>query len=404
MGGLLEPVGMATGDTTEADHGGTIRAEAGTLFFVFTIFFLNMLSRVGLAPLLPGIESELGLRHVEAGSLFLFISVGYGTGLLSSTFVSARLTHHRQIVLSAIAVGAGLCLVSLSRSLWTLRLSFFGLGFSGGLYLPSGVALITTLVRKRDWAKVLSIHQLAPNLAYISAPLAATLIAGNGSWRIAVQGYGAASIVMGVVFMVVGKAAGFHGDPPSLGLFRHLAKTPAIWIMILLFGLALGVNQGLFSILPLYLAVERKLDLAATGRLLAVSRAVAFAVPLLTGWAGDRFGLKRTLVVTVAASSIATLSVSVAPPAWLGGVLTLQAVASVCFFPLGFAVLSRITSNETRNIAVAFTMPFGHFIGAGIVPTLIGYAGDVATFSRGIGTLGLLTIVGLLLLRFIKLP
>lgn len=386
------------------DEGGTIRAEAGTLFFIFTIFYLNMLSRVGLAPILPGIESELGLRHVEAGSLFLFVSVGYGAGLFSSTFVSVRLTHHRQIVLSAVAVGAGLCLVAASRSLWALRSSFFVLGCAGGLYLPSGVAFITFLVRRQDWGKVLSIHQLAPNLAYISAPLAATAIAGSLSWRAAVLGYGAASICAGAVFMMVGKSAGFHGEPPSLGLIRRLMKTPAIWIMILLFGLALGVNQGLFSILPLYLAVERKLDLAAAGRLLAVSRGVAFAVPLLTGWASDRYGLRRTLAATVAASSIATLSVSLASPAWLGVGLTLQAVASVCFFPLGFAVLSRITSNETRNIAVAFTMPFGHFIGAGIVPTLIGYAGDVATFSRGIGILGLLTIAGLLLLRFIKLP
>jgi NNP family nitrate/nitrite transporter-like MFS transporter len=384
-------------------NSGTIRAQAGTLFLIFIIFYLNMLSRLGLAPLLPGIESELGLRHVEAGSLFFFISVGYGSGLFSSAFMAARLGHPHLIALSSAAVGSSLVLVSFSNSLWTLRTSFLALGFAGGLYLPSGVALLTGLVRRQHWGKVLAVHQLAPNLAYVCSPWMAAMIMGHFSWRFAVAVYGVAAIIMAGVFLIFGRSDGFRSEAPSIGLVRRLVKTPAIWIMILLFGLALGVNQGLFSILPLYLAVERQLDTTMANHMLAISRIVAFAMPLLAGWISDRYGLKKTLFATVAASSIATLSVPLAPADWLGMGLILQAVASVCFFPLGFAVLSRVTSKENRNTAVGFTVPFGYLIGVGIVPTIIGYAGDAGSFGWGIGLLGILTITGLILLRFIRL-
>lgn len=87
----------------------------------------------------------------------------------------------------------------------------------------------------------------------------------------------------------------------------------------------------------------------------------------------------------------------------LGAGLTLQASASVCFFPLGFAVLSRITHDRNRNMAVSLTVPLSYFIGAGLVPTMIGFAGDTVSFVWGIGAVGAATIVGLFLLQLIKL-
>jgi hypothetical protein len=67
-------------------------------------------------------------------------------------------------------------------------------------------------------------------------------------------------------------------------------------------------------------------------------------------------------------------------------------------------VLSGITPREHRGIAVAFTVPFGHLFGAGLTPTLLGYAGDAGSFAGGIAALGVLTFAGLFLLRFIRLP
>ncbi len=278
---------------TDLQEGGTIGEKAVPILFIFGIFFLNMLSRLGLGPLMPAIEAELGLRHVQAGSLFLPVSVGYGGGLFVSIFLSARVSHHRLIFVSALAVGAALLFISRIQGLFLLYFALFCLGLTGGLYLPSGVAMLTFLVRRRDWGKVLSIHQMAPNLAYICGPFAAALIADRMSWRFAMTAYGPASLAAAVAFRTLGPAEGFRGAVPRIELFKRLAETPAVWIMIVLFSLALGINQGLFSIIALYLTAERNLTMESANRLLAISRTVAFAMPLLTGWAADRYGLKR---------------------------------------------------------------------------------------------------------------
>ena len=380
----------------------TRRGVPGTILFIFLIFFLNMLSRLGLAPLLPEIGIEFNLNHAAAGSLFLFVSVGYGSGLLGSTFISARICHQHQIVLSSISVGASLLVLSFTSNLWSLRWTLFVLGIAGGLYLPSGVATLTSLVDRQHWGKVLSFHQLAPNLAYLCSPLLAEIFLHQHSWRFTLALYGVAAILAGMLFQLLGKTDRAYGEAPGIASIGRLLANPAIWIMILLFSLAIGVNQGLFNIMALYLTAERQLDSTQANHLMSVSRVVAFAMPLLAGWFADRYGLRKTLFASVAASAAATFSIATLPASWLGASLVLQATASVCFFPLGFTVLSLITTDNNRNMAVALTVPFSYLFGAGMVPTLIGYTGDMGSFNWGIAILGVATLFGLLLLRYVR--
>jgi NNP family nitrate/nitrite transporter-like MFS transporter len=382
---------------------GRALSEAGPVVaFIVSIFFINMLSRLGLAPLMPPIERDLPLSHAEAGSLFLLVSLGYGLGLFGSPFFSARFCHRKMIVGSSVAVGVALIMCGRSGTPWALRLALMGLGVAGGLYLPSGVATLTGAVRKADWGKVLAIQQLAPNLAYICSPLIAELLMRRYDWRMVLTVYGAASIVLGLIFAVSRPTGDFRGTPPRPEVFLSFLRNPATWALILLFSLALGVNQGVFSMMPLYLTAERGLSPTHANRLIFLSRIVAFGAPLITGWLSDRLGLRRILFSVVLASGVATLLLVAAPADWIGGGLILQAVSSVCFFPLGFAVLSRITQKENRNVAVALVIPFAHLLGAGLIPVVIGIAGDAGSFDWGFLLLSGLTLAGLFLIRFLE--
>jgi NNP family nitrate/nitrite transporter-like MFS transporter len=138
------------------------RSHFPTVLYLTGIFFLNILSRTVLAPLMPTIEGDLNIGHGEAGSFFLFISLGYFTGLLGSGVVSFHLTHKRTIVLSSIGAGGALLAVSFSHTLWGIRSGLIFLGLSAGLYLPSGIAILTATVNSKDWGKALAFHQLSP--------------------------------------------------------------------------------------------------------------------------------------------------------------------------------------------------------------------------------------------------
>ena len=117
----------------------------GPIAFLTGIFYLNFVSRVMLGPFLPLIEHELGLGHGGAGSLFFFIQIGYAAGLLGSGIVSWRFTHRHNIIISSIVVGLAMVGLSRSISLGEIRLWLAILGTAAGLYLPSGIAVITHL-------------------------------------------------------------------------------------------------------------------------------------------------------------------------------------------------------------------------------------------------------------------
>lgn len=141
----------------------TLQSKLGPAFFLTSIFFVNFLSRVILAPLLVTIEKELHLDHQEAGILFLLISVGYSLALFGSGHLSSRLVHRKTIFLSTLGLGITLLGLSVSHSLWSIRSALFLLGICAGIYLPSGIATLTSLVRPQDWGKAVAIHELAPN-------------------------------------------------------------------------------------------------------------------------------------------------------------------------------------------------------------------------------------------------
>ncbi|MBW1995817.1 MAG: MFS transporter [Deltaproteobacteria bacterium] len=149
------------------DNPGTIRGELGPLLFITIIFLVNFIARVILSPLMPTVEKDLALSHTYAGSLFLFIYLGYVAGLLGAGIASYYLTHRMNIVLSAAVVGLALLEIASSRSMWGIRLGLFFIGIGSGIYLPSGIASITSLIKMQHWGKALAVHELAPNLGFL---------------------------------------------------------------------------------------------------------------------------------------------------------------------------------------------------------------------------------------------
>ena len=116
------------------------------LFLLVGIFYVNFICRVAIAPLLPVIKLDLGLGLTKASSLFLLMASGYCIGLFVSGFVTARLSHHRTILLSAGMMGIAMLALSQTASLGAIYLSLMIAGLAAGLYLPSGIAIITDLV------------------------------------------------------------------------------------------------------------------------------------------------------------------------------------------------------------------------------------------------------------------
>jgi MFS transporter, NNP family, nitrate/nitrite transporter len=359
---------QTTAGNRNPENGRSFVSGIGPVLLLTTIFLLNFSARVVYAPLMPEIEKDLGISHSAAGSLFFLISCGYFLSLVGSGWIAANLTHRKTIILSATIVGLALCATALADSLATVRLTLFALGLAAGLYLPSGIATLTALIAPQHWGKALAIHELAPNLAFVAVPLLAELLLLRFPWRAVVLMLGAAAVLIAFLYSRLGLGGRFRGISPSSAAIRAFTVDPAFWIMTLLFGLGISSTLGLFTMLPLYLVNEHGIERNLANSLVAFSRLSGLAMAVAGGWATDRFGPRYTLTAVLLTTGVTTALIGAASGTFLLVCVFLQPLTAVCFFPAGFAALTRIGPPGARNIAVSLAVPIGFLIGGGAVP------------------------------------
>ncbi|HSB68074.1 MAG TPA: MFS transporter [Candidatus Methylomirabilis sp.] len=373
------------------------------ILFLTAIFYLNFVSRVILGPLLPVLEGDLGLRHGGAGSLFLFSAFGYSVGLLGSGHVSARLTHRHAITLSSIAVGVALLVVSWSTSVAGLRAGLVLLGISAGLYLPSGVATLTEQIRQPHWGKALAIHEFAPNLAYISSPLLAEGLLRIVSWRGVLAVVGAAEVLLGFLFLRLGRGGGHRGEPMRAETASRLLHDPSLWIMAAMFVVGIGASMGVYLMLPLFLVTEIGMDREVANSLIGFSRMAGLTVIFFSGLVTDRIGYRPALALFLGATGALTVLLGLAHGMVVTPALVfLQSVCAGGFFPAAFSLVSFLFATRLRNLAVSLVVVAGTLAGAGAIPTGIGYFAEAFSFSSAIILTGLLTLAAVPLLLRVK--
>ncbi|HQN17635.1 MAG TPA: MFS transporter [Syntrophobacteraceae bacterium] len=368
------------------------------------MFFLNFIARIVLSPLMPVIEMDLNLDHGQAGMLFLLIAMGYFIALMASGYVSSRLRHRNTIILSAVAVGLACMATSCSQGLWSIRAGVFGIGAAAGLYFPSAMATITSLFTPNHWGKAISVHELAPNLAFIAAPLLSDLLLQWVSWRGTLLVVGLASLLLGLALIRFGRGGEFPGEAPALGFLRGLFREPVFWIMVALFGLGISSTVGVYSMLPLFLVSERGMNPEQANTVVALSRIPSLGMALLSGWVADYIGAKKTMACALLFTGILTLFLGLVPGIWMLVVIFSQAMLAVCFFPAAFSALSSIAFSSSPNLIISFTIPFAFLAGAGVAPTLIGIFGKEGSFGWGISLVGILLIISSALSAFVDLP
>ncbi len=372
------------------------------ILFLASIFYLNFISRIIFAPLLPTIERDLALSHTKSGAFFFFISLGYFGGLLFSGFVSERIRHKQVIALSGLGIGLILLSIATFTSYGAIAAALISLGIVTGLYLPSGIATITHLVAPENWGRAFSIHEWAPNLAFITAPLLAELFLAWISWQHVFFIIGGGIITVSLLYLRFGQGGQFHGHAPNLGILKILFTNRSFWIMIFLFGLGMGGSLGIYTMLPLYLVKERGFDATWVNTLIGVSRISGLFMTLVSGWLTDRIGPKRAIGFILFFSGEVTILLGLLRGNFILPMVFLQPLFATCFFPAGFAALSMIAPRDIQNVTVSFTIPFSFLLGGGAIPTLIGFAGDMGSFGMGICLVGIITLGSLVILRFLK--
>jgi NNP family nitrate/nitrite transporter-like MFS transporter len=273
---------------------------------------------------------------------------------------------------------------------------------AAGVYLPSGIATLTSLISPQHWGKGIAIHELAPNLGFIAAPIVSEALLGWISWRGILVLIGVSSMLLGTAFACFGRSGDFAGESLNIEIFRSFIETRSFWIMIILLSLGVSGFLGLYSMLPLYLVTEHGMERNWANILLSLSRVSGLGMVFFGGWATDRLGPKRIIGIILVLTGMMTCLLGAVSYPFVVIMVFLQAIPAVCFPPAALVALSLIGPPKTRNLSISLTIPFGFLIGSGAIPAAIGIMGDLGLFGPGIALLGVLMLPGSILPRYLK--
>lgn len=380
-----------------------MKSKYKPVYFLAVIVFLNLLVRVILSPLLLTIENDFSITRSQASGFFLFISLGYVSTMLNSGFISAKLSHRGTILLSIISTGLVLLLISRNISLNAMRIALILLGMSCGLYLPSGIAVITRLADSKNWGKAIAIHELGPNMSLIAAPLLVEVLLRFYPWRVIFLLLGFACLLSGILFAVLVKEGNFRGEPPNFANLGLILSKSSFWIITILFCMVIGTALGVYLVLPTYLVSDQGMEQDSVNLLVGLSRASGIFMVFLSGWLVDRFGVRFTLGAIGLTVGVLTVLLGLTHGIGLVLVVILQPMLIAGFFPAAFAALACIGPARTRNVAVSLMIPAGNLIGGGVVPAAMGRLAEHGAFAIGFIVIGAMLTASILLLFFLKL-
>lgn len=376
--------------------------KIGLITSLAWLYYIAFVSRIIFAPLMSEIERDLGMSHTDAGTMFLFMSIGYLIGPLCSGFISSKIYHLGTLKMSAVFVGTGLLCCGFSTSKWSLVGGFMVIGFGGSLHLPSAITTITAEVQKADWGKGLSVHQCAPSLSFVSAPIIAAILLRWLSWREIVFILAGLAFFSAFLYLIKGKGGEFPGQVIGLKNIKFVGSKRSFWLLVAIFSMAMSGNAGIFAMLPLYLVTEKGFDLGSANTLIGLSQISGIFMVFLAGWFTDIFGMKRVIAVSLLLTGLLTVFISFTTGWSLIVFLFLQPAILATFFPAGFAALSGVVPPNLRSVVNALGPPIAFLVGGGLIPLFIGYSAEVYSMSIGIFAVGCFILMGALLVPFIE--
>lgn len=358
--------------------------KIGDVLLLSLLFLLGFLARFVFVPLMPLLEGELHMGHAQAGSLFLWMAVGFVSGQIFSGFLSSRIHHRGTLILSGLLVGGVLVFTPWAHSPALLKLLLAALGLAAGMHLPSAVATLAASVSRQDWGKAMGLHQTAPSLGMVLGPLLVEGALGWMSWRALVVTLGALSAGAGILYAWKGGSGAFPGRRPDLASLGDVLRLPGFWIMAVLFGAGIGAAVGVYSMLPLFLVHEKGWAPGPANILLGLSRLPGLVLTFLGGWLADRLGIRITMGSALILSGLTLVGMIPAQGRLLVLLVFLQPALITLFFAPAFAALSQAVPPARRSIATSFGPPLAFVIGGGLFPFLIGRFGDLGAFSTGL--------------------
>lgn len=331
---------------------------------------------VGVGPLLPSIQEDLGVAHAVAGLLGTIPVLCMGLFAPAAPFLSGRIGSRRAVAAALGLIGAfGIARAVVPGAAGVVLLTFpvgVGMGLAGAM-LP--VAVKERFADRPGFATGIYTTGITIGSA-VAAALAVPLAHAAGGWRTPLVLFSVVSAVLAGLWLWLTREEPRHVRT-NLRPLKLPLRDPLAWRLVTAFFLMSFVFYGLNSWLP-DVYVERGWRESSAGELLAVLNTVTIPCGLLVAWAADLWGTRRQWLAGAALLQLAGLLGVVLLPAagWAWAVLVGVAIGPL--FPLTMTLPLDAAERPAEVAALAGMMLGVGYTLSATSPLLLGAVRDLA--------------------------
>ena len=370
----------------------SVLATAGAMHFVHDGF-----SEI-LYVLLPVWAAEFRLSLWQVGFIRTAYTGGMAAFQLPAGLLAERFGERRLLMLGTLVTASGFIAVAAGASSFIALLFVLTLaGLGSGVQHPLSSSVVAKAYEEGPRRAALGTYNFAGDIGKVTSAAVVGLVAALAGWRVAATGYGVLGIAAAVVLVVV-LASLDAGSAPAVSPAPTTTVTaPSGWGIRDPRGFqalsAIGMidnstRSGLLTFLP-FVLIAKGMSVAGVGGALALVFAGGALGKFVCGFAAERVGIIRTVVLTEAATSLAIIAILAAP----------LPVAMLLLVPLGVAlngtssvlyatVADLVTAERrSRGYGLYYTLTIA---ASAVGPTIYGFVGDAVGAPA---TLSLIAVV-----------
>jgi FSR family fosmidomycin resistance protein-like MFS transporter len=287
----------------------------GTSLFFCYIHLSHDMTTGLLIALLPFIRQDMDLNYFQAGLLVSAYSVTSGFSQIFGGWISDRI-RRRWVTIMMGLVGVGLSgfAAGLMPSYETLIIAMVAMGIFAGAYHPSAVPVLSGLFEDRR-GKAIGLHMIGGSLGFGIGPFIGTAIAATLNWHMAfiilclpalIAGLWVAlwlrkiePAVSSISSVATISDGGQSGGETSIPTLRQVLKSVAPVVILVV--IVTFTSGSLLPFVPLYLVDHHGLTTTMAAIWTSIIRASGIVGSLLGGWMSDRWGNKRTVLLSLIA-------------------------------------------------------------------------------------------------------
>jgi len=386
--------------------------ERRVLIAMCGLITINQLGFGSVIPVLPLYAQSFGVATSAIGMAVAIYGLARFFVAVPSGQIADRLGRRPTLAIGGLVSAAGNLWCAVAADYPEFIVARFVAGAGAGIILTTGQVVLADISTPERRGRMISIYQGCFLFAVGIGPLPGGLIATHYGLAAPFYAYGAASLLATVVawFAVketrsLGMAAGGDGGLAAVSYFRQIrllmGRLGFVLVSIVSLTNAVMRTGGLFTIIPVFAAVELALSVAEIGFGLAVGSVFGLIAAYPTGVLVDRFGRKAVIVPSTLISGLAmVLFVVAATPLWFTVSCVVWGIAASVggTAPAAYAADSAPPGmNAAAMSTFRMVGDFGYVFG----PIALGFVVDAqGPHAALLATAAISVLVGLVFLKF----